>query len=516
MLSPEYLQGCTDSIISLYQQLEDATINDIVRRLVNTNFQMTQSAVFQNEKLQQAGMVFDDVIKQVGVITGKSDAELKTLFLDAGTETLAFDDSVYKSAGLKPLPIKQSPQMLGMLTAGIKKCGKEMKNLTKTTANTAQTAYLNACDMAYMQISSGAFDYNTAVRLAIQRVGGDGSYVLYPSGHRDRIDVAIRRSALTGVNQTCGELQTMRMDEMDCELVETTAHAGARFEHALWQGRVFSYNGRNKKYPDFRSSTGYGTVTGLMGANCRHGFFPFYAGISDRAYTQRELDQMESHTVEYNGKKIKDYDASQIQRKMERDIRDTKRTLTGIDAAIKETKDESLKRSLQDDFAIHSAKLKMKEAKLSDFLNQTARENERARVQVSGFGRSQAQKAVHAFERQKLPGYKKAVIPDDKIVGYALNKNHPTGKNKAVAFEKALGYNLENKDILIQRIHDGLKNNIANSRTVTAYGKPFEVTMKIQGVNGKSANVKTGWIIDNGNDAPRLTSVYVTGKGKKK
>ena len=230
------------------------------------------------------------------------------------------------------------------------KNGGELANLTRTTAETAKTAFIQACDLSYLKISSGAFDYNTAIRQAVQQLAGQGLNVLYPKGNTAKLDVAVRRAMMTGVSQTCGILQIQRMDDMDCDLVETTAHAGARLEHSFWQGQVFSRSGKGK-YPDFVSSTGYGTGAGLCGYNCRHNFFPYFEGISQRAYTDNDLRALDEHRVTYQGKEYTDYDASQLQRQMERNIRSTKRELIGTDTAIKETNSGALKSGLQLDLS---------------------------------------------------------------------------------------------------------------------------------------------------------------------
>ena len=78
-------------------------------------------------------------------------------------------------------------------------------------------------------------------------------------------------------------LQLARMEEMDCEFVEVTAHEGARPTHAVWQGRVYHRGGAvvhdGERYEDFETATGYGTGPGLCGWNCRHNFYPFYPGV---------------------------------------------------------------------------------------------------------------------------------------------------------------------------------------------------------------------------------------------
>lgn len=78
-----------------------------------------------------------------------------------------------------------------------------------------------------------------------------------------------------------------------------------------------------EKYPDFIKATGYGTVTGLCGANCYHSFSPFLPGISVPNYTDDELKKMneqENTPVEYNGKKYTKYEATQRQRSLERTL----------------------------------------------------------------------------------------------------------------------------------------------------------------------------------------------------
>ena len=115
-----------------------------------------------------------------------------------------------------------------------------------------------------LQVSTGGFDANTAIRNAIKELTRQGlTTVDYASGRTMSVEAAVRMNVVTGVNQTALRLQDTLADEMDSDLVETTAHSGARPSHARWQGQVFSRSGKSKKYPDFRRATGYGTGPGL-------------------------------------------------------------------------------------------------------------------------------------------------------------------------------------------------------------------------------------------------------------
>lgn len=398
MLSPDYLDHLTDDIIELYEQLNISITRDIARRIVKTGL-ITDSANYQALKLQEAGRLYADILKQIGQITGKGEAEIKRLFTNASVESLKFDDAIYKSAGLNPLPIKQSPAMLQMLLAGLSKTKRIINNLTLTTANASQTAYIGACDAAYMQVSSGAFDYVTAIRNAIKSAADSGAEILYPTGHSDKIDVAIRRSVLTGVAQTTGVLGVARAQDMDCDLMEITAHAGARPSHAKWQGKIVSLSGR-KGYLS-KADIGYGDGNGFKGWNCRHDWHPYFEGISTPAYDSDELKKLDEPAFEYEGKKYTTYEATQVQREFERRIRATKRELAGLDEAIKATDDEMLKAGLKEDFSAGSVKLKTQENKMREFLDASSMLEDKARTQVLGFGRSESQKAVYAAKKKR-------------------------------------------------------------------------------------------------------------------
>lgn len=417
MLSPVYLASCTDDIVKLYEELNEAVVRDIVRRLVALDFDISQSAVWQMEKLQEIGFhSYEDTLSEIARRTGKTEQELEKLFREAGTESMRYDDSVYKKAGLSPLPLAQSPAMLQILIAGYRKCKGELKNLTLTTANTSQSLFINACNKAYMKVSSGAFNYATAVMQAVEEIGQEGAWVLYPSGKRDRVDVAVRRAVLTGVSQTCGELQIRRLDDMMWDVVDVTAHMGARPSHAVWQGGRFSYKGRNPNYPDFEETTGYGTVGGLMGANCRHNFYPAMDG-SVRMYSQTQLEEWNNHKVSYNGTEYSDREALDMQRKYERTIRATKREIAALDEAIKSTKDESLAKELSEAFSKTSLTLKQQNAALSDFLEQTELKREYDRTQVLGFDRSLSGKAKAAARKELINRQERDIIKAIKECG---------------------------------------------------------------------------------------------------
>lgn len=170
--------------------------------------------------------------------------------------------------------------------------------------------------------------------------------------------------------QTALRLQDTLADEMDSDLVETTAHSGARPSHARWQGQVFSRSGKSKKYPDFRRATGYGTGPGLGGWNCRHSFHPYFDGMA-RTYGAKELKKLEAKSITYNGEKLTEYEASQRQRYIERQIRRWKREQQAMKSAGQPQEEAK-------------AKLKEWRARQTDLVEQTGLKRQYDRERAGG------------------------------------------------------------------------------------------------------------------------------------
>lgn len=391
-------------LLGLYQQLEDDIVADMVRRMMRMGF-VSETTAYQAEVLQTAGILYDDILQMIADRTDASVAQVRVMFEDAGVQTVEIDNDTHEAAGEAPADIRQDGGMKQVLDAGYRKTLGTMRNLVSTTANTTQTAFLQACDRAYMQVSSGAFSYQDAIRMAVRNLADGGAYVTYPTGHRDRIDVAVRRCVLTGVGQTAAAVAKKRAEDSGCRYMELTAHGGARPEHARWQGQLVQIQGkRTRKIIDglkvfTLEEIGYGDGRGFKGWNCRHNWHPYYPGLSTPNYTPEEIAKLDEKSISYNGEKYTAYEISQMQRKGERKVRTLKRRAAALEEAAKNTDDPVLKQGLNDDFAAVSVRLKDAEKTLKDFCQQTGRRNDTFRSQVNGFGRSTAQRAVQAKKR---------------------------------------------------------------------------------------------------------------------
>lgn len=484
MLTPEQLAHCADDILELYSKLEEAIVRDIARRVAKTGT-MTDTAIWQAQHMHELGTLNADILSSISKYSGKCESELKKLFEDAAITATEYDNEIYRANGLNPKSIKVSDTQLQILEAGYKKTQGNLSNLTLTTAVSSQTSFINTCSLAELKASSGAFTPQQAIADAIKQVAQDGAFVIYPSGHRDRLDVAVRRNVMTGIGQTTGQICLANARELGCDLMEITAHAGARPSHSYWQGQVVSLSGR-KGYLSL-SDIGYGSGDGFKGWNCRHDWYPYFEG-STRMYDEEKLKQMDAKNIQYpDGSMHTLYEAEQKQRAYERKIRESKRILAAYDESIKNADDEAIKKAYQNIFNKESVKLKNREAELNNFCDKTGLLKRNDRVQKYGFGRSTAQKAVQAN--------KKAVAKskNNSIIKLQINYFSPSDPLYVEAFsmeeeEGFVNICMHGSPQSVQRLIDGVPTNF----TASEFAELLKNNKKYNGEDLKLLSCSTG------------------------
>ncbi len=473
MLTPEQWKTISKQASQIYSQLELDIIEEIATRIASVGYANT---IVHNDVLiaQEMGFLYEDIINLVAKYNNTSVTQIQDIFESAGVKSLTFDDKIYKEAGLNPIPIKQSKSMLQLLLATASKTNNNLSNLCMTTANNAQNDFLNSLDNAYLEVSTGVKSYASAIIDTIDKVSKKEAMVTYPSGRKMSIESAVRMNIITGVNQTCGKLQEMRADEMGWDLMELTAHGGARPEHAEWQGKIVSRSGQ-KGYLSL-DDIGYGEPTGFKGVNCRHDWYPYWKG-SSKTYTQQQLNNWKNETITYNGQKISKYDATQIQRKMERQIRQDKKDMAGLQGILtSNNKDNKLIEDTRTSFAKKSLIYKTHQNELEDFIQQTSFVKDNSRLYVSNQDRSISNQISSVTKiankyNQNVIGMKVNGIGIKEIGEHVISRTYARNVN-------------------FEDVQDTLKNPIK-------YGKiRTDNSMQIKGSNCTVViNVKTGKLI---------------------
>ena len=363
---------------AIYENLELEIIEEIATRIAN--FGYANTVVTNNIQIaQEMGFLYQDIIRLVAEYNNTSYEKVQKIFEEAGVETIKKDDLIYKEAGLNPVPIKQSRPIMQMMSATIEKTTGNLQNLCMTTANTAQTQFYNAINLSYMEVSTGAKSYTQSFIDALKTIAQQGAIIEYPSGAKRSIESAVRMNIITGVNQTCGQLQELRANEVGWDLMEITAHSGARPSHAKWQGKIVSLS--EKKGYLSKDDIGYGEATGFKGINCKHDWHPYYKD-STRSYTQKELEKWKNEKVTYNGKEYTKYDATQEQRKIERAIRQDKKELVAQQKLLTSNNKDINIEEVQAEIRNIKAREKDHKNMLDNFLDQTGFRKDYSRLVI--------------------------------------------------------------------------------------------------------------------------------------
>lgn len=403
MLSPNDIQAIANDITDIYSRVESECIKDIVRHL-SSGKGITQAHVWQMKKLNDVGMLKRELITHVHRSSNVAIKDVEKLIDEALSRSYVADMSKIKkglseykvgTVAERLAEVKQSDAFQRILKAATAGC-KDAMNLTGTRAIQASVkAYTDAVNGAYLEVVTGNYTMDEAVKRAVGKIGQSGikivdskdkatgnelvklagtHYTTYKTASGTRIyplDSAIRRDITTAINRSCAQLTLDSCGDMGAELVETTWHVGARPEHEVWQGRIFSLNPKDTRYPYFYASqesggTGYGDMLGLCGINCYHSFNPYFEG-SERA------EQENKPTAEENAQAYKE---QQAQRAYERNLRSLKREQMAYQDAGYTDKAQDAQRRVND-----------MSARYRQFLKDTGRTRISMLDKVSGYKR---------------------------------------------------------------------------------------------------------------------------------
>lgn len=409
MLTPEQLANIPENIVALYEQLESFIIRDFARRVSKTG-EITDTAEWIRERAKMFGInnIESEVLKTLKL----SLEQVEELFPEVANVSVEHENAIYKKAELDTVTIKGNKELEGYLEAAIRQTKGELENITGSLGFAVKENgvikykpiakfYQDTLNFAQLKISSGVQDYNTAVRQAVKQMTDSGlRFVDYESGWSNRVDVATRRAVLTGSQQMSRQMTDANMEKIipdkNEQYVEVSAHSGARDKgvgiknHKSWQGKVYKVQGRTKEYANLKQATGLGGGNGLKGWNCRHSYSPFIPGISERTYTNKELNEIDPKPIGYKGITYTAYEATQKQREIETAIRDTKRQLMGYKEA---GLDEAFKQS--------SIVLQLQKKEYREFSKAAKLKTRDERTQLYGYDKSISQKAVWAEKKSR-------------------------------------------------------------------------------------------------------------------
>lgn len=349
----DYKKQLSSKIEKCFSNLEMRIMKDIARR-VRRSGEITSTADWQINRLRILGYSSEDIEQMLKETLGKSYPEMFELYDKVIDWEYVRNKDIYEQVNVEFIPYEDNEELQQIAEALIRQSSEELKNITKSLGfyldygngkpvlTPLAEVYQKYLDAACMDIVSGAFDYNSVLRRVVTQLTNSGlRQIEYASGRANRVDVAARRAVMTGVSQLSGKISEMNARKLGTEHFEVEWHAGARPTHATWQGRVWSKE-------ELRTVCGLGSVTGLLGANCYHTYYPFILGISARNWTDEWLEEQnrkENTPKTFNDKEYTLYEAKQRQRQMETAMRAQREKVQLLQAGGAESDDVMLARA---------------------------------------------------------------------------------------------------------------------------------------------------------------------------
>lgn len=345
--SPELLDAMPEELAELYRGLENALLMEICSRL-KLRDELNEVTVQDIKALRSHGIDLKEIEKAIRQTTGISEKKLNELIDDVVERNQKYYTEVIDLARVTQPDVLVDATTIDAIK---RQTWDVFRNITASmgflvdagrTMLSPAKAYQWALDAATLKVESGAISYGQAIKEAVRELASSGLRVVdYESGHRDHVDVATRRAVMTGVSQLCSKYTEQAAEYLETPYFEVSAHAGARDKpgpspwssHKNWQGKVYSVRDGDI-YPTIYKVCGLGAVDGLEGANCRHRRFPWVEGVSERTYTDDQLKHIDDGLgCTYDGKTYTAYEATQMQRRVEREIRKLKREKAAYKAA---------------------------------------------------------------------------------------------------------------------------------------------------------------------------------------
>lgn len=390
----------------IWREAERRIMEDVIRRIKKAG-EITSTADYQINRLIEMGKSREEVERIIKEALGATWAEMFEMYDKVAEWEYVRNREIYEQVNDDFLTPEDNKWLQQLTEATKKQTKNELVNMAQSYGFSILLAgkrvftpfaeyYQKYVDTVIQDVVTGGTDYNSAIRKVVTQMTNSGlRFVDYASGHTNRADVAARRAVITGVNQITAQVSEHNAEKLDTEYFEVSWHPCARPDHQTWQGRVFS-----KK--ELGTVCGYGTVTGLCGANCRHTFHPFIPGVSERLYPDdwlEEQNKREAQTKEWNGKQLNAYEQTQQQRKMETAMRAQRQKIRLLEEAGAD----------KDDIMLEKAKYQGQLNEYKQFSKKMGLVEQRERIYQDGLGK------VATNTKQQNARYTPEMIRNAKI-----------------------------------------------------------------------------------------------------
>lgn len=388
---------------------------------------LTPSKARQLQQILKYGGNYDNIVKKLADLTGMNVEDIKNIFEAVAKNNQEFAKQFYDYRGKKFVPYNKNSALKKQVMALAKITGKEYVNLSKSTAigytirnqNGMQQffdiekIYKEVIDRAVMSVSQGKSSFDAEMRRIMKDLGASGLKTIdYKTGYSRRLDSTVRMNMQGALRDLSNTLQEQFGKEFDADGIEISVHLNPAEDHENVQGRQFSIeeyrklqNGEMAKdYTgkiftlDHDHKNGYRPISQM---NCYHYEFSIVLGVNKPLYSEEQLQKIlddNEKGFEFEGKHYTNYEGTQLQRRIETEIRKLKDT----QIIARASGDKNLVIQCQD-------KIRMLSNKYDELSKTSNLPTKLERLSVTGY--------------KYMPYKKKAIIPKENTVRLNTNDN---------------------------------------------------------------------------------------------
>lgn len=406
MLRADEIDALRGAAEKLTAPIVDYLIQDLAKRVAKAG-QLTATAQYETWKLQELSLSQREIKKQLKKLLKVSNRELRKMLTQSAEAGYSYD--LRSLPQVQAIPFRQNEAVQQIVAAAVQLAENDLSNITQTLgmvdpygrALPLRDAYRSCMDFAFMQVSTGATDYNTAIRQATKNLADRGvRWIDYESGVHTSLEAAVRRNVMGGLGLMQEQISQRTHDDLGADGWEIDAHNNSAPDHEPIQGNQYS----DAEYQTLNNSL----VRRIGTLNCGHSAHPIILGVSIPQYSPEELERMRQKNevgVTYQGKHYTGYEATQRQRRLEASIRRQKRRILVDEAAGDAEK-------LQTD----QIKLQILRQEYSRFSKAAGLRTQLERAEVAKFGWKQAGEAEKTFAKYSAVHYNKdgiVIVTDD-------------------------------------------------------------------------------------------------------
>lgn len=304
------------------------------------------SEAYKIGQILKYGGSYEEIVKKIAEVSGLSQQEIVRTFKRIAQNNKEFAKQFYLHRHLKYIPYSKDIALQNQVASISALTNELFKNISNTTTigyvfedlngnvtfKNIQETYYQLIDEAIIGVTQGKETFASSMRKTLKSLGRSG-LVQYESGRTRRLDSAVRMNILDGIRQLNIENSKRFGQEYGADGVEISVHENPAPDHEDIQGRQFS----NEEYEKLETGGNAKDYQGNIynGAdkrqiahyNCYHKIFTIVLGVSQPLYTDEQLTEIKNKNndgFEFDGKHYTLYEGTQLQRRIETEIRKNK------------------------------------------------------------------------------------------------------------------------------------------------------------------------------------------------